>query len=349
MKKPEKSLNELVDKIHSVAARIKRNVSIMEVCGTHTQAISRNGIRKLMPKNVALLTGPGCPVCVTAQEDIDAAVSLASAGIPIATYGDMLRVPGYLGSLEQARSRGAKIFSVYSIEEALEIQKDIPELVFFGLGFDTTAPMTAVALKKGLTVYSSHKLFLPAMDALLQMGEIKIDGFLSPGHVSTIVGTAPYEHMHIAQVITGFKAEDVLVGIYMLLKQIAENRKEVENEYVRSVRPEGNPAARKLLKEEFVVSDGNWRGFGIIPNSGLEVRNPKLNAKIKYKDILFKVDFSKSKKPTGCRCGEVIRALLTPQQCPMFGKACTPEKPYGPCMVSDEGACNAEYRFNSGK
>lgn len=317
----------------------------MEVCGTHTQAISRSGIRSLMPKNVKLMTGPGCPVCVTDQVDIDAAVHLAKAGIPIATYGDMLRVPGYYGSLEQARSEGAKVFSVYSIEEALVIKKEIPDLVFFGLGFDTTTPMTAVGLKNGLTVYSTHKLFLPAMDALLSMGEIKIDGFLSPGHVSAIVGMKPYQHMHVAQVITGFLPEDVLVGIYMLLNQIKEKRKDVENEYVRTVRTEGNPIARKAIFDYFEISDGNWRGFGIIAGSGLEVKNPRLNAKIKYKEILSKMDLSKSKKPTGCKCGEVIRGLMTPDKCPMYGKTCTPEKPYGPCMVSDEGACNAQFRF----
>ena len=349
MKKEKKSLEGLIDKIEKVAAQIKGSVSLMEVCGTHTQAISKNGIRRLMPKNVKLLTGPGCPVCVTAQEDIDAAVHLAEAGVPIATYGDMLRVPGFFGSLEQARSRGAKVFPVYSVEEALEIKKEYSELVFFGLGFDTTTPMTAVALKNGLTVYSTHKLFLPAMDALLSMGEIKIDGFISPGHVSTIVGIKPYRHMQVAQVITGFTAEDVLVGIYMLLCQIKDGRKEVENEYVRLVRENGNPVARKLIADTFEIGDGNWRGFGIIPNSGLEVKNPKLNAKFKYANILSKMDHSKSKKSTGCRCGEVIRGLMMPDQCPMFGKICTPEKPYGPCMVSDEGACNAEYRSNSGK
>lgn len=344
MKKEKELFKKLISRINVVAAQIKGSVFLMEVCGTHTQAISRNGIRRLMPKNVNLLTGPGCPVCVTAQEDIDAIVHLAEAGVPIATYGDMLRVPGFFGSLEQVRSRGAKVFSVYSVEEALELKKEFPDLVFFGLGFDTTTPMTAVALEKGLTVYSTHKLFLPAMDALLSMGEIKIDGFISPGHVSTIVGIEPYEHMKIAQVITGFTPEDVLVGIYMLLCQIRDGRKEVENEYVRLVRRNGNPIARKLIADNFEICDGNWRGFGTIPKSGLEVKNPKLNAKIKYKKILAQVDYSKSKKPTGCRCGEVIRGLMTPDRCPMFGKACTPENPYGPCMVSDEGACSNFFR-----
>ena len=345
MKKQKKSAQELIKKIHNVAAGINRTVQLMEVCGTHTQVVSRHGIKNLLPKNVRLLTGPGCPVCVTAQEDIDAIIHLAISGIPIATYGDMLRVPGYFGSLEDVKARGGKVFSVYSVEEVLVLKKEYPNIVFFGIGFDTTAPMTAKALEYGLMVYSTHKRFLPAMDALLEMGQINIDGFISPGHVSAIVGSKSYEHMNVAQVITGFTIEDVLIGVYMLLRQISEQRKDVENEYVRLVTTDGNLIAQKALNESFKISDGNWRGFGMIPNSGLEVKDDALNAKVQYADIIKKIDFSKSKKPTGCKCGEVIRALITPKQCPMFGKICTPEKPYGPCMVSDEGACNAEYRF----
>jgi hydrogenase expression/formation protein HypD len=345
MKKEQKSLPKLLSKIEKVASQIKRNVVLMEVCGTHTQTVSKNGIRSLLPKNVKLLTGPGCPVCVTAQEDIDAVVTLSKAGVPIATYGDMLRVPGFFGSLEQARSQGAKVFSVYSIQEALEFKKDFPNLVFFGLGFETTTPMTAVALQNGLTVYSSHKLFLPAMNALLEAGQTKIDGFISPGHIATIIGTKPFEHLKVAQVIAGFEAEDVLVAIYLLLCQIRDGRKEVENEYVRLVKKDGNQVAQKMIAECFKVCNGNWRGFGKIESSGLEVKNPKLNAKIKHKNILSKIDFSQSKKPTGCRCGEIIRGTLSPKQCPMFGKVCTPENPYGPCMVSEEGACNNYFRF----
>lgn len=347
MKNQKKNIDELIGKINKVAARIKRSINIMEVCGTHTRVISRNGIRRILPENIRLLSGPGCPVCVTAQEDIDSVVQLALAGIPIATYGDMLRVPGYFGSLEDARSKGAKVFAVYSVLEALELKKKYDGLVFFGIGFDTTAPMTAVALEKGLVVYSAHKLFLPAMDALLGMGEIKIDGFISPGHVSTIVGSRRFEHMDISQVITGFEAEDVLVGIYMLLGQIAKGEKKVENEYARSVKCSGNLVAQEALSKAFRICDGNWRGFGIIPKSGLEVKNPKLNAKLKYRKILSRTDFSRSKKPNGCRCGEVIRGLVQPKECPMFGKTCFPEKPFGPCMVSEEGACSIQYHFDS--
>jgi hydrogenase expression/formation protein HypD len=355
-----KNVKNLIKLIKEAASKINRNVNLMEVCGTHTQAVARYGIKELMPKNVHLTTGPGCPVCVTAQEDIDAIASLALSGIPIATYGDMMRVPGYFGSLDQARSGGArlrplasarqaKVFDVYSTDDALNLQKKYPDLVFFGLGFETTAPMTAYAIKKGLSVYSTHKLFLPAMKALLNIGELKIDGYIAPGHVSTIIGVDPYKEMKVPQVITGFTAEDVLVGIYMLLKQIKEGRAEVENEYLRSVKKEGNPEARKEIFDVFEIADGNWRGFGSIPNSGLEIKNKykKFDAKIKYKNILDKVDFTHSRKLTGCKCGEIIRGLKNPSQCPMFKKVCSPENPVGPCMVSQEGACNVEHRFDS--
>jgi len=340
-------MKKVIEKIEELAKEIGRDVNLMEVCGTHTQAVARAGIRELIPKNVHLTTGPGCPVCVTAQEDIDAIVNLALAGIPVVTYGDMLRVPGYYGSLDEAREKGAKVFSVYSVEEALEFLSDYPDLVFFGLGFETTTPMTAYAIRQGLTVYSTHKLFLPAMEALLKIGELKIDGYICPGHVSAIIGTEPYEKMNVSQVITGFTAEDILVGVYMLLAQIKEGEAKVENEYLRCVREEGNQMARKSIFDVFEVADGNWRGFGVIPKSGLEIRKKfsKYNAKVKYKNILDKVDFVKSRRPTPCKCGEIIRGLKEPKDCPVFKKVCKPENPVGPCMVSVEGACNVAYRY----
>ncbi len=187
MKNQKKFIEDITQKINKTASAIKRQINLMEVCGTHTQVIRQCGIRNLMPKNVRLTTGPGCPVCVTSQEDIDAVVNLALAGVPVASYGDGIRVPGYYGSLEKARSNGAKVFSVYSVEETLLLQKKYPNLVFFGLGFETTAPMSAFAIKKGLTVFSSHKLFLPALKALLKIGELNIDGFICPGHVSLLL------------------------------------------------------------------------------------------------------------------------------------------------------------------
>lgn len=345
---------EILKKINKLAGEIGRDVNLMEVCGTHTQAISRAGIRKVLPKNVHLITGPGCPVCVTAQRDIDAIISLALAGVPVATYGDLLRVPGQFGSLDGAREKGAKIFDVYSTEDALKIKEENPDLVFFGLGFETTTPMSAWAIKKGLTVYSTHKRFLPAMEALLASGEVRIDGFIDPGHVSAIIGEKPYAKLDAAQVITGFTEEDVLRGILMLLSQIKNNEKKVENEYKRVVKKEGNAQARKIIDEVFdpvksPIGDhgaGYWRGFGFVPNSGLEIKKKyeKFDAKKKYKNILAKIDFSKSKDPAGCRCGEVIRGIITPKKCPMFSRACTPDNPVGPCMVSVEGACNNFFR-----
>ncbi|MEA3322969.1 MAG: hydrogenase formation protein HypD [Patescibacteria group bacterium] len=339
------SIEKIIEDINKISKSIDRQINLMEVCGTHTQVISRYGIADILPKNIHLSTGPGCPVCVTSQIDIDAIVSLALAGIPIATYGDVLRVPGAFGSLDQAREQGAKVFVVHTTEDALQLKEKHPDVVFFGLGFETTAPMTAYAIQNGLTVYSAHKLFLPAMLALVDMKELNIDGFIDPGHVSAIIGTNPYQVMKLPQVITGFEAEDVIVGIYMLLKQISDGRAEVENQYVRIVRKEGNPKARKLIKEVFDVTDGHWRGFDTIAVSGLEIKDKykEQNAKIKYKEILDKVDFSQSKKPTACKCGEIIRGMMRAKECPLFGKVCTPDNPVGPCMVSVEGACNVAY------
>ena len=347
-------MDKLIEKINKISREIGREVSLMEVCGTHTQAISRYGIREVLPKNVKLITGPGCPVCVTAQKDIDAIVSLALAGIPVATYGDMLRVPGYFGSLDQAREKGAQVFAVYSVDEVLDLAGKNNEVVFFGLGFETTTPMTAWAIqtverlaKNNFSVYSTHKIFLPAMEELLRSEKIKIDGFIDPGHVSAIIGSIPYQKLKIPQVITGFEMQDVLEGIFLLLNQIKNDDLRVLNQYSRVVKMGGNKKIQKIIQEVFEISDGEWRGFGIISGSGLEIKNKyqKFDAKIKYRDILSKVDFSKSKDPAGCKCGEVIRGILNPQICPMFGKFCNPDNPVGPCMVSVEGACNVSFRY----
>jgi len=346
--KKQKKLKKVIEGINCLSKKINHKISLMEACGTHTQVVSRFGIKKIIPQNIKLIAGPGCPVCVTPQKDIDAIVNLALANIPIATYGDVLKVGGYYGSLKEAQAQGAKIFSVYSIEEVLVLQKKYPDLVFFAFGFETTAPMTAYVIKKGLTVFSSHKLFLPAIKALLKMREIKIDGFICPGHVSTIIGSKPYSSMRVPQVIAGFEPEDILVAIYLLLKQILENRREVENEYLRSVKEEGNLSALKLIYEVFEPIAVEWRGLGIIPQSGLKIKNKykKFDAQLKYKKILSKVDFSRSQTPVGCCCNEIIRGLKNPLSCPLFKKICSPERPFGPCMVSVEGACNVEHKFD---
>ena len=340
-------MKKIIEKINETAREIGRDVNLMEVCGTHTQAISRFGIRDILPKNVHLITGPGCPVCVTAQRDIDAIVNLARAGVSVATYGDAMRVPGYFGSLDTARENGAQIFDVYSVADAVELKKKIPDLVFFGLGFETTAPMTAWAIQQGLSVYSAHKVFLSAMEALLVDKKINIDGFIDPGHVSVVIGMAPYEKLKIPQVITGFEMEDVLEGISLLLNQIKNQDLTVLNQYKRVVRETGNKKIQKIISDVFEVSDGEWRGFGVIPRSGLKIRNKykQFDAKVKYKNILSKIDFSHSQDPAGCRCGDVIRGKLESKKCPLFGKVCTPDNPTGPCMVSVEGACNVGYRY----
>lgn len=341
MKIEEKIINEI-----NTLAKEFVQVKFMEVCGTHTQTVAKYGMRSVLPENIKLISGPGCPVCVTAQEDIDAVIELALNGVSIATYGDMIRVPGSKMNLDYAKAKGADVHVVYSVEDCFKLKKlnkNSDNLVFFGVGFETTTPMSAVALKKGLTVYSVHKLVPPAMEALLSMGELKIDGFIDPGHVSTIIGVKPYRKLKVPQVITGFEAVDVLAAILMLLRQLKDGRCEVENEYARLVHEDGNVKAMKLINEVFKVSDSRWRGFGTIPDSGLEVKNDELNAKIKYKEILAQMP--KPGENSGCACGEIIRGLKEPDECPMFRNVCTPDNPKGPCMVSHEGTCNIFFRY----
>ena len=402
-------MQNILRKINNLSAKINRQVVLMELCGTHTEAVARHGIKKLLPKNIKLLSGPGCPVCVTDQRDINAVIALALEGIPIACYGDALRVPGTLivpntkyqipntgFGLDKARELGAEVTEVYSAEDALKLQKIKPNLVFFGLGFETTTPMTASAIKRGLTVYSSHKAFVPAMKALLNTPSLKIDGFINPGHVSTIIGINPYKKLKytpsviarshqatkqsqtycakeeiaalpelapskiegvarndnaIPQVIAGFEASDVIIAIYMLLKQIAENRAEVENEYTRLVRPEGNPKARELINEVFEIGDAYWRGIGKIPNSGFEIRKKyaEFDAKLKYKEIFNSLNTKYQILNTGfgCICGAILRGLKEPKDCKLFNKKCTPANPIGACMVSSEGACEIEAKFKN--
>ncbi len=348
-------MNEGIEKIlkdiRGKAARIGRPLRFMELCGTHSQSIAEHGIKKLMPKNIKLVSGPGCPVCVTDQSDIDAAVGLALNGIPVAVYGDTLNIPGNLMSLEQARQKGADVSVVYDTRDGLKLQKEKPDLVFFGLGFETTAPMTAWAIKKGLVVYSSHKLFPPAMDALLANKKINVDGFIDPGHVSAIIGTEVYKKFKVPQVIAGFEEADVLKAVNMLLDQIISDEARVENEYARVVRKNGNPKARELIQEVFAVGGAKWRGLGVIKKSGLKIRKKyqKQDAEFVYKDLIKKIRAEIRPKPSACRCGDVLRGLIESRECPLFGKVCGPDTPYGACMVSVEGGCNIEYRYGKNK
>lgn len=340
---------EILENIWKKSRTINRPLRFMELCGTHSEAIAKYGIKEILPENIKLITGPGCPVCVTDQSEIDIVTGLALAGIPIACYGDATNIPGSLGSLENARQNGAQIYIVYDVAEALELSKKIPNLVFWGIGFETTTAMTAWGIKNNLIVFSSHKIFPPAMEALLENKKIRIDGFINPGHVSAIIGTEIYHKFQIPQVIAGFEAGDVLLAISMLLDQVISKEKKVENEYARLVKKEGNIKARKLISEIFEIRNASWRGLGEIKNSGLKIRKKyqHLDAEFIHKDLIAKIRKEIKPRKSVCRCGEVLQGLIESKQCPLFGKVCTPENPQGACMVSREGSCNIDYRYLS--
>jgi hydrogenase expression/formation protein HypD len=344
----------LVEKIRSLRGR---PVRIMEICGTHTMAVFRHGIRSLLPERVTLISGPGCPVCVTCREDIDRCIE--TAGIPgtiVATFGDLMRVPGTRSTLAREKARGADVRVVYGSLEAVELARRNPrrKVVFPGIGFETTAPTVAAALlsarNQGLDnflVLSMHKLLPPAMEALLSRGESGIDGFLCPGHVSTIIGLAPYEILSrkygVPCVIAGFEPLDLLRALYMLLLRIDARTAGVENCYARAVSPEGNPRALETMDSVFRAEDACWRGLGVVPGGGLGFREPFREANALE---VLDIHVEKAPDPPGCACGEVIRGVKTPPECPLFRKTCTPTNPVGPCMVSGEGTCAAYFRYD---
>ncbi len=340
-------IKKLLKSIQIKAQKIGRPLRLMELCGTHSQTIAQNGIKSLMPDNIRLVSGPGCPVCVTAQKDIDIMVGLALAGIPVAVYGDAVQVPGNLMSLEEAGRKGAEVYIVYDITEAVKIAQKKPQLVFFGLGFETTTGMTAWAIKQGLMVYSAHKLFPPAMKALLANKKIKVDGFIDPGHVSVIIGVDVYCQFPIPQVVAGFEGKDVLIAIEKLLTQILNKERKVENAYQRLVKKEGNLKAQKLIQEVFKVADADWRGLGKIKKSGLKIRSKyqQQDAEVVHKKLIQKIKKEIKIKPSACQCGLVLQGLVEAKQCPLFGRSCTPDNPQGACMVSVEGSCNVEFRY----
>jgi len=337
----EKLVLKYLDRIKNICKGIDQDITIMEICGGHTNVIMKYGIRDLLPDNVKLISGPGCPVCVSPQFDIDCMIELASHGVPVATYGDMMRVPGSKNSLEDAKAKTGKVFEVYSTTEVLELKKKFPDIVFFGVGFETTAPMTAFLLKNDVCVYSVHKLVPPAVIALIS-GEVNIDGFIEPGHVSTIIGVDAYKGIKIPQVISGFTPERILRGVVLLLEMIKEGSSGIVNGYPEAVTDSGNVKAQKILSECFNIVDSEWRGLGVIPMSGLEVSKDELNAKIKYAQIFDKLERPKN---TGCRCGDVLKGKIDPVECTLYGKSCTPEDPKGACMVSAEGSCAISYRY----
>ena len=333
-----------------------RPANLMEVCGTHSHAIARHGIKQMLPEGVRMLSGPGCPVCVTPTSDIDLAIEIArQPGAILATFGDMMRVPGSHSCLSEEKAKGCEVRVVYSPMDAVGLAAQQPEAqaVFVGVGFETTTPMVAASVleaeSRGLENYSvicAHKLIPPAMRALLQAEDVRIDGFLCPGHVSTIIGVRPYEEIAneygVPCVITGFEAQDILAGLRMLMAQIDEGRACAENAYTRSVKPEGNPKARAIVDQVFEADDSVWRGIGEIPASGLRFRQQygRFDAMKR-----FDIDLPPVQENPACRCGDILRGALRPQQCPLFGEGCVPSSPIGPCMVSSEGACAAVYRY----
>jgi hydrogenase expression/formation protein HypD len=344
----------LVEKINVSS---KKKIRLMEVCGTHTVSIFRSGIRSVLPETITLLSGPGCPVCVTDQREIDAFVALARVdGAILATFGDLMRVPGTLSSLQKEKAEGRDIRVVYSTMDAIDLAVKHPdrEVIFPGVGFETTAPTIAAAIKAAqqmelanFSVYAAHKTVPPALHALMSSALVAIDGFILPGHVSLVIGTSAYEPFfkahHIPGVVAGFEPADILQAIWMLVEQIENRAPQLSNAYGRAVTPRGNEKAQALLDEVFEVADVAWRGIGVIPQSGLVIRGPFAAFDAGQK---FNLELPEPKEPQGCACGEILTGVKTPPDCPLYKTRCTPMDPVGPCMVSSEGTCAAYYRYH---
>ena len=345
---------KIVDSIKKLS---QKEIRLMEVCGTHTMSIFRSGIKTLLPDTISLLSGPGCPVCVTAQHEIDAFIELSKAEDVISvSFGDLMRVPGTGSSLQKERAKGKDIRIVYTAFDALEIARKNPDkkVVFLGIGFETTAPTIAASIlsakKMGLdnySVFSAHKIVPPALAALMETRDVKIDGFILPGHVSVIIGTKAYlpffEQYQVPCVIAGFEPADILQAIFILAKQIEAGTPGLKNGYQRAVVFDGNEKAQKIMHDVFETVDAAWRGIGTIPKSGLKIRKEFESFDTQK---IFEVTVSDSKEPKGCACGEILTGLKTPPECPLYKKACTPMDPVGPCMVSTEGTCAAYYRYD---
>ena len=349
------------ERIHSLAGKLVDaggRIQIMEVCGSHTMSIARAGLKSLLPESVKLISGPGCPVCVTDQSYIDQAIGLARSDkdIVIATYGDMVRVPGRVGSLAEARADGAQIEVIYSADYAVEIAKARPDkqVVFLAVGFETTAPGAALAVLKAknegvdnFSIFTAHKLVLPIMDALLAAGDVRVNAFLCPGHVSVILGYDAYKNIASKYrrpcVAAGFDPAQVMAGIAEILTQLAEDDPKACSVYP-AVKAEGNIAALKLLDDVFAPATVPWRAVGVVPESGLELRSEYAEFDTAKR---FNLPEAESYELPGCRCGDVICGRVDPVDCPLFGTQCTPMDPIGPCMVSSEGACAAAYKYRT--
>ncbi|MBD2134474.1 hydrogenase formation protein HypD [Sphaerospermopsis sp. FACHB-1094] len=353
---PEKA-QALQKEIEKLSRQIDKHLKIMEVCGGHTHSIFKYGIEEILPNNIELIHGPGCPVCVMPKGRIDDAIALSqNPHIILTTFGDAMRVPGSKTSLLQAKAQGADIRMVYSPWDSLKIAKENPEkeIVFFGLGFETTAPSTAFTVLQAaaenitnFSLFSNHVLVIPALQALLENPDLQLDGFVGPGHVSMVIGTEPYEFIaqkyHKPIVVSGFEPLDIFQSIWMLLKQIVENRCEVENQYNRLVEKAGNKNALTAMNQVFTAREKfAWRGLGEIPNSGFQIREEyaQFDAEVKFAIPNLTVPDHKA-----CKCGDILKGVLKPWECKVFGTACTPENPIGACMVSSEGACAAYYKY----
>ena len=333
-----------------------RPIRLMEFCGGHTVAIFKHGIRQLLPQTIEMLSGPGCPVCVTANTDLDKAIALAHLpNVIITSFGDMIRVPGSYSSLQLAKAEGCDVRVVYSVQDALYIARDNPDksVIFIGIGFETTAPTIAAAIwqaeQEGISNYyllPLHKLCPPIMQALLDLGEVRLNGIICPGHVSSIIGSHPYrfipDNYNIACVVSGFEPLDILLCIDMLVNQIETDQYKVEIAYRRGVKPEGNKPALRLMDTVFEVGQANWRGIGVVPSSGLRLKK-------RYQQFDAETNFDINPEPSheakGCLCGSILRGVNTPLDCKLFRNSCTPEHPVGPCMVSSEGSCATYYHY----
>ena len=343
----------LIERIHRHSTR---PIRLMEFCGGHTVSIFKHGIRQLLPETIEMLSGPGCPVCVTANTDLDKAIALARLpDVIIASFGDMVRVPGSQSSLQQAKAEGSDIRVVYSAQDALHIARDNPDksVIFIGIGFETTAPTVAATILQAeqerinnYYVLSLHKLCPPIMKALLDLGEVRLNGIVCPGHVSAVIGSYPYrfipENYNIACVVSGFEPLDILLCVDMLVNQIETGQHYVEIAYRRGVKPEGNQQALKLMGTVFEVGEADWRGIGFVPSSGLKPRESyqRFDA-----EAIFDIDPGPTREAKECVCGSILRGVSTPLDCKLFRQSCTPEHPVGPCMVSSEGSCATYYHY----
>jgi hydrogenase expression/formation protein HypD len=344
---------KLIDRIHR---RSRKPTRLMEFCGGHTVAIFKHGLRQLLPDNIEMISGPGCPVCVTASADLDKAIALARLpDVIITSFGDMVRVPGSYSSLQKAKADGADVRVVYSAQDALTIARENPDksVVFIGIGFETTAPTIAASVLQAeqqkisnYYILSLHKTCPPIMKAILDLGEVRLNGIICPGHVSTIIGSYPYQFIpddyRIACAVSGFEPLDMLLAIDMLVNQIENGTPDVEIAYRRGVKPEGNIQAIRLMETVFETGEATWRGIGKVASSGLQIKSryEKFDA-----DRAFEIDPGPTREPKGCICGSILRGVSTPKDCHLFRETCTPENPVGPCMVSAEGSCATYYHY----